>query len=163
LRFPAEDASGAAIVNLTLARPLDNQGTGAAYAPLYEQLGLAPTTVQSSAAGQLFAPGVFFLEPPPYVLLALLSPNGGSERAMFQPSRCDAPQPVLAKFIVTGSYARISEESTHVSLTTPQTIREVRVAWLNPDGTLVDWNGANHSYSLLFRVVEGKSHGIAVD
>jgi hypothetical protein len=109
------------------------------------------------------APNVYSLDPPPYVLLALLSPSIVSERSVFRPSRCDAPQPVLAKFIVTGGYARISEESTHVSLTSPLSVNKVTVAWLNPDGTLVDWNGANHSYSLLFRVIEAKVHGINAD
>lgn len=163
IQFPIEDTSGATILNTTLARPMSEIGRGAAYGPLFEQLGFAPTTVQSSAAGQLMAPNVYSLDPPPYVLLALLSPSIVSERSVFRPSRCDAPQPVLAKFIVTGGYARISEESTHVSLTSPLSVNKVTVAWLNPDGTLVDWNGANHSYSLLFRVIEGKVHGINAD
>jgi hypothetical protein len=163
IQFPIEDASGATILNTTLARPMSEIGRGSAYGPLFEQLGFAPTTVQSSAAGQLMAPNVYSLDPPPYVLLALLSPSIVSERSVFRPSRCDAPQPVLAKFIVTGGYARISEESTHVSLTSPLSVNKVTVAWLNPDGTLVDWNGANHSYSLLFRVIEAKVHGINAD
>jgi hypothetical protein len=163
VRFPGEDVSGASLLNSTLAKASAEIGTGAAYGPLFEQLGFAPTTVQTSTAGQFVAPGVMSLEPPPYVMLALLAPSIASERSVFRPSRCDAPQPVLAKFIVTGGYARISEESTHVSLTSPLTVSSVTVAWLNPDGTLVDWNGVNHSYSLLFRVVEGKVHGAAVD
>lgn len=163
VRFSAPDTTGAALLNPTLANPAAARGMSDAYGPLFEQLGFLPTTVQSSEAGQICAPGVFTLDPPPYVLLALLSPSIVSERAMFRPSRCDAPQPVLAKFIVTGGFARISEESTHVSLTSLLSLNRVQVAWLNPDGTLVDWNGANHSYSLLFRVVEGKVHGVAVD
>lgn len=157
-----QDVSGIAIYNATLPSPASYTGTAEAYGPVYEQLGLAPTTLQSSTAGVLLAPSVYTLDPPPYVLLALVSPTCVSERAVFRPAAGADPRPVLAKFIVSNGYARITEESTHVTTTSAVNIAKVTVAWLNPDGTYVDWNGANHSYSLLFRVFEGHVSGAGV-
>jgi hypothetical protein len=161
VRATEEDTTGAALYNATLPDAARNVGNGTAYGPVAEQLGFLPTTMTSSC-GVVIAPGVFSLDPPPYVLLALVSPTFVSERALFRPTRTTEVRAVLAKFIVSHGYARITEESTHVTTTSALNFGKITVAWLNPDGTLVDWNGANHSFSLLFRVFEGHVSGAGV-
>lgn len=158
-----EDVTGLALVNATLPLPLAAVGKVAAYGPAYEAMGFAPTVTQTADSGLLLAPYAYVLEPPPYIFMELDAPGAKSERATFRPTRSgDAAHAVLAKFIVSNGFARITEESTHVTLTSPTTLSAVTVTWRNPDGTLVDWNGVNHSYALLFRVAEGHAGGMAL-
>lgn len=162
LRAAPENVTGAALFNAALERPWTAVGSGAAFGPLAEVVGWPLTATPSSEAGVALAPFAYALDPPPYLLLALLAPRATSGRATFRPVGADTELPVLAKFLVSSGFARVTEESTHVSFTSPSAVREVTVAWYNPDGTLVDWGGVNHAFSLLFRVWEGHAGGAAV-
>lgn len=157
------DITGITMQNATLDNPAANKGMGVSYGPLYDQLGFQPTTVSSDTSGMVLAPAVYSLTPPAYILMELQEPAFVSERAVFRPDSTQDTRPVLAKFIVTDGFARITEESTHVTATSVTNITKVKVAWLNPDGTLVDWNGANHSYALMFRMYEGHVAGVGMD
>lgn len=162
-RASPQDGTGSRLRNATLAEPDKLVGAGESFGPAHDQLGFAPAPASAGASGVVLAPAAFSLEPPPYVLMALLSPTARSERAVFRAVYAADDRVILAKFIVSNGYARVTEESTHVTLTSTSAVAAVQVAWLNPDGTLVDWNGAPHSYSLLFRVQEGHAAGAGAD
>jgi hypothetical protein len=48
------------------------------------------------------------------------------------------------------NYQHISEEMLHVAFSGMKRISALFVEFLNPDGSLVDFNGRDHTYSLLF-------------
>jgi hypothetical protein len=118
------------------------------YGPCAEVLGLNPRAQLSLPAA---LPFVTHLGPPDYILMEIVSPsvadNLHSHVAVADSSR--SKRAIIAKFIITAGFARISEDKHALRLTGPQTIDEVRVRFLNPDLSLVDWHGHEHSWTLV--------------
>lgn len=133
------------------------------YGSAAEQLGLART----AASLPLTLPYTPHLAPPDYVLVEILEPTthdvlhthvGVDERRTTQSSH--ERRHILAKLIITNGYARISEDLNTMSLVGPVTLDSIRLRFLNPDLSLVDWHGHDHSFTIVFRKYAGHARQV---
>jgi hypothetical protein len=100
------------------------------------------------AASSFTGPFVYNLVGPDYILMRVLDncdANTSNEHSYLNNS-----WNILAKMYLRPNYQHISEEMLHVAFSGLKRITSLYVEFLNPDGTLVDFNGRDHSYSLLF-------------
>jgi hypothetical protein len=67
---------------------------------------------------------------------------------------------ILAKIYTNVAFRHISEEMLHCSFIGTKKVSNLRVQFLNPDGTFVDFAGREHSYSLLFTSEQGRASAI---
>jgi hypothetical protein len=122
------------------------------FGPCAEVLGLRARSQLSLPARLPFAA---HLGPPDYFLMEVVMPcvadNLHSHVGVSDPSR--SKRSIIAKFIVTNGFARISEDRHALRLTGPQDLEEIRVRFLNPDLSLVDWHGHEHSWTLLLDAI----------
>ena len=159
MRFSSVDYTGALI------------GSGREYGPAESLLGMGARLLPSSG-GALTLPMLFSLSPPSIVILELLNPSQKSvvhdyeappDRALpftplaRQPRRPDGTNRILAVLIITNGFARISEEMTHVNSLGPADVGRVHLRFLNPDMTVVDWQGKEHFLTLLTKQTMGRS------
>jgi hypothetical protein len=122
------------------------------FGPCAEVLGLRARSQLSLPARLPFAA---HLGPPDYFLMEVVMPcvadNLHSHVGVSDPSR--SKRSIIATFIVTIGFARISEDRPALRLTGPQDLEEIRVRFLNPDLSLVDWHGHEHSWTLLLDAI----------
>ena len=128
-----------------------------------EMLGFPAQTVPALSAlgqsGSLTALSSFYTAPlcynitgPSYILMRLVTNcrQSTANEVVFGMNR----KPILAKLYLRNGYLNISEQMLHVSLSGMRNIRDVKVRFENPDGSLVDFC-ADHTFSLLFTAEEG--------
>lgn len=124
---------------------------------LYDQIGLDLGAVYASAgSADLVLPCAFSLEAPSVIYLQILEPVAGSVRHTFLPINSPDQINILAKLIVTNGYARITEDATHVTLPTAQTVSRLHFRFLNPDGSLCDFQCRDNCLTILMRASEGE-------
>jgi len=100
------------------------------------------------AASSFTGPFLYNLLGPDYILMRVLNDcdaNTSNEHSYLQNS-----WNILAKMYLRPNYQHISEEMLHVAFSGMKRISSLFVEFLNPDGSLVDFNGRDHTYSLLF-------------
>lgn len=100
------------------------------------------------AASSFTGPFVYNLLGPDYILMRLLDDcdaNTSNEHSYLEKS-----WNILAKMYLRPNYQHISEEMLHVAFAGMKRVSSLFVEFLNPDGSLVDFNGRDHTYSLLF-------------
>ena len=100
------------------------------------------------AASSFTGPFVYNLIGPDYILMRVLDncdANTSNEHSYLNNS-----WNILAKMYLRVNYQHISEEMLHVAFSGMKRVTSLYVEFLNPDGTLVDFNGRDHTYSLLF-------------
>jgi hypothetical protein len=100
------------------------------------------------AASSFTGPFVYNLIGPDYILMRVL--NNCDANTSNEHSYLSNSWNILAKMYLRPNYQHISEEMLHVSFSGLKRITSLYVEFINPDGTLVDFNGRDHSYSLLF-------------
>lgn len=100
------------------------------------------------AASSFTGPFLYNLLGPDYILMRLLNDCDGntSNEHSYQQNSWN----ILAKMYLRVNYQHISEEMLHVAFAGMKRISSLYVEFLNPDGTLVDFNGRDHTYTLLF-------------
>lgn len=119
----------------------------------------APTGT-TGAATSYAAPFCWKLGPPDYVLMRLAGEceETTSNEHSYQGNRFM----ILAKLYTNPFFRHISEEMLHASFPSMRRITKLRVQFLNPDGSFVDWNGCHHTYSLLFTSEQGTARAVCM-
>lgn len=119
----------------------------------------APTGTTGSAISY-GAPYCWKLGPPDYVIMKIAGEceETTSNEHSYQGNRFS----ILAKFYTNPFFRHISEEMLHSSFSSLRRISKLRIQFLNPDGSFVDWNGCDHTYSLLFTSEEGTANAICM-
>ena len=96
------------------------------------------------------SPYCWCLDPPPYMLMVIHAvPTGGGIHTHVYGSPSES-RPIFAKLMITSPYMHISEEMLFFNFANYEKIGRVGVQFQNPDGTLVEFNGKPHTYTLLF-------------
>ncbi len=96
------------------------------------------------------SPYCWCLEPPPYILMVIHAvPTGGGIHTHVYGSPSES-RPIFAKLMITSPYMHISEEMLFFNFANYEKIGRVGVQFQNPDGSLVEFNGKPHTYTLLF-------------
>jgi hypothetical protein len=135
---------------------LANQGTG-----IYTQEPgdpSAPLNIPSLYT----APYAWDLLAPRYILMIIRAANPPSKRQTHVYKENSFP--ILAKFIMpdTSNFIRITEDMTNYVFTDFERLRTIRVQFLYGDGTPVNFNGHNHTFTLLFTTAQGESDAICL-
>ena len=140
------------------------------FGPAGELLGAR--NVVHKATSFFTLPSPFMLSPPSIVLVELVSPTDRSvvhdyDAAMDRPPSYtpgmalgrsnNGTSKILAVLIITNGFARITEEMTHVNSLGPADVGRVHLRFLNPDMTVVDWQGKEHFLTLLTKQTMGRS------
>jgi len=100
------------------------------------------------AASSFTGPFLYNLLGPDYILMRVL--NDCDSTTSNEHSYNEKSWSILAKMYLRPNYQHISEEMLHVAFSGMKRITSMYVEFINPDGTLVDFNGRDHTYSLLF-------------
>jgi hypothetical protein len=100
------------------------------------------------AADAYTSPFTWNLLPPDYIMIVLRS-NCLSQDTHTHSFRKES-FPIFAKLHVTSPYVNISEELHFTTFATQSRFNSMIIEFMNPDGTLVQFNGRPHSYTLLF-------------
>jgi hypothetical protein len=115
----------------------------------------SPSIIASSAVN---------LNPPEYLFMVVDYPSTHNHGFTFQPlenvvedfvetnpRHADQhSQLVLAKFLVSKTgYSRITDESLGLQFSSPLTLETMKIRLVNPDGTLADFRGRDHSFTLI--------------
>jgi hypothetical protein len=100
------------------------------------------------AASSFTGPFLYNLLGPDYILMRIL--NDCDSNTSNEHSYLENSWNILAKMYLRPNYQHISEEMLHVAFAGMKRISSLYVEFLNPDGSLVDFNGRDHTYSLLF-------------
>lgn len=100
------------------------------------------------AASSFTGPFLYNLLGPDYILMRVL--NDCDANTSNEHSYQENSWNILAKMYLRPNYQHISEEMLHVAFPGMKRINSLYVEFLNPDGSLVDFNGRDHTYSLLF-------------
>jgi hypothetical protein len=100
------------------------------------------------AASSFTGPFLYNLLGPDYILMRIL--NDCDANTSNEHSYQENSWNILAKMYLRPNYQHISEEMLHVAFAGMKRISALYVEFLNPDGSLVDFNGRDHTYTLLF-------------
>jgi hypothetical protein len=101
------------------------------------------------------SPYCYNLLPPDYIIMVLCNPTGSKDAQTHTFGQ--TTRPFFAKLYITSPFLQISEQMVHSTFAGFQRINSVTVEFQNPDGTLVEFNGRPHSFSLLFTLYENSS------
>lgn len=96
------------------------------------------------------SPFTWNLLPPDYIMIVLKS-NCLTQDTHTHSFRRES-FPIFAKLLVTSPYINISEELHFTTFAVHAKFNSILIEFVNPDGTLVQFNGRPHSYTLLFTV-----------
>jgi hypothetical protein len=100
------------------------------------------------AASSFTGPFLYNLLGPDYILMRVL--NDCDANTSNEHSYQEKSWNILAKMYLRPNYQHISEEMLHVAFAGMKRISSLYVEFINPDGSLVDFNGRDHTYTLLF-------------
>ena len=106
-------------------------------------------------ASSYTSPYCYNLSPPDYIIMVLCNPTGSKDAQTHTFGR--STRPFFAKLYITSPFVQISEQMLHSTFAGFQRVNSVSVEFQNPDGTLVEFNGRPHSYTLLFTLYENAS------
>lgn len=102
------------------------------------------------SADMYVSPFTWNLLPPDYIMIVIKS-NCLTQDTHTHSFRRES-FPIFAKLLVTSPYVNISEELHFTTFAGHARFNSMKIEFVNPDGTLVQFNGRPHSYTLLFTV-----------
>jgi hypothetical protein len=134
----------------------NNKGTG-----IYTQEPPAPFAPNNIPSAYV-APYSWDLLPPRYILMIIRAANPPSKRQTHVYKEDSFP--ILAKFIMPDAtnFIRVTEDMTNYVFTDFERLKTIRVTFLYGDGTPVDFNGHEHTFTLLFTTAQGESDAICL-
>jgi hypothetical protein len=100
------------------------------------------------SASSFTGPFLYNLLGPDYILMRVL--NDCDANTSNEHSYQENSWNILAKMYLRPNSQHISEEMLHVAFAGMKRISSLYVEFLNPNGSLVDFNGRDHTYSILF-------------
>jgi hypothetical protein len=115
----------------------------------------SPATGSVPVASSYTSPYCYNLLAPDYIIMLLCNPTGSKDAQTHKFGT--TTRPFFAKLYLTAPYLQISEQMLHSTFAGFQRVNSVSVEFQNPDGTLVEFNGRPHSFSLLFTLYENTS------
>lgn len=104
------------------------------------------------------SPFCWNLSPPDYIIMVLKEPCGS--RDLHTHSFRNDTRSIFAKLYITAPYLQISEQMLFSTFSQYQRINKISVEFQNPDGTLVEFNGRSHTFSLLFTLYEATAEAL---
>jgi len=134
-----------------------NKGTG-----IYSQYPGAAEGAQFNIPSTYTAPYTMDLLAPRYILMIIRAANPPSKRQTHVWK--DTSFPILAKFIFNDgqNYVRITEDMTNYVFTDFERLTTLRVSFVYGDGTPVDFNGHDHTFTLLFTTAQGEADALCL-
>ena len=102
------------------------------------------------------SPGTWNLGAPDYMLIILKS-ICASEDIHTHVYRGNS-YPILAKMLVDSPFVNVSEELHFTTFSGYAKMNSLEIEFRNPDGTLVQFNGRPHNFTLLFTLKEDPAH-----
>lgn len=134
-----------------------NKGTG-----IYSQYPGAAEGAEFNIPSTYTAPYTMDLLAPRYILMIIRAANPPSKRQTHVWKETSFP--ILAKFIFNDAqnYVRITEDMTNYVFTDFERLTTLRVSFVYGDGTPVDFNGHDHTFTLLFTTAQGESDALCL-
>ena len=114
-----------------------------------------PASLSIPVSNSYTAPGTWNLLPPDYMNIVLRSNCFSND--IHTHSFRGASYPIFAKMLISFPYVNISEEMLFTAFSGHGRVRTIGIEFQNPDGSLVEFNGRPHTYSLLFTLEEDKA------
>ena len=139
----------------SVAWPPSNQtiidgGSGFADLSIHPQYD--PSIMGIPVAGAYTSPGAWNLGAPDYMLVVLKT-NCTSQDIHTHTFRGDS-YPIFAKLLIDAPFVNVSEELHFTTFSGHAKFNSLDIEFRNPDGTLAQFNGRPHNYTLLFTVSE---------
>ena len=154
--FPQADLTGVDIDDGSLST--EPRGSTRVFGSLFTQLGFKQV-VYSVPSGALVAPHVHSLDPPDTIYIGITYPNS-SNFATFTPTHNNGNTvPILATLYVGNGFVRISKEFQTLLFSSFPKIDRLGIVFLDEDGRLVDFHGANNRCTLILRCRGGNVSG----
>ena len=100
------------------------------------------------------APFTWNLLPPDYIIIVLRISEG--EQDVHTHSYRGTSIPIFAKLLLTYPYVNITDEMLFTNFAGHARFKSMVIEFQNPDGTLVNFNGRSHTFTLLFTVDEDR-------
>lgn len=114
-----------------------------------------PATLSIPVSNSYTAPFSWNLLPPDYMLIVLKVTCAAND--IHTHSYRGTSFPIFAKMMITFPFISVSEEMLFTKFAGHARIRDLIIEFQNPDGSLVDFNGRPHTFTLLFTVNEDKA------
>lgn len=110
-----------------------------------------PSILGVPIASSYTSPNTWNLKPPDYILVALRVQCAAQDihSHSYRNSSCF----IFAKLLITSPYNTVSEQIHFTTLASLGRLKTFIIEFQNADGSLVDFNGRPHNYTLLFSVV----------
>jgi hypothetical protein len=118
--------------------------------PNYDQ-----TTLSIPVAGSYTSPFTWNVLPPDYVVIVLRASYSAQDNHTH--SYRGTSFPIFAKLLITFPYINVSEEMSFTTFAGHERFNNMTIEFQNPDGTLVNFNGRPHTFTLLFTVEEDRA------
>lgn len=110
------------------------------------------TTLSIPVGSSYTSPSAWNLLPPDYMVIVLNVTCAASD--IHTHSFRGTSFPIFAKMLINFPFTSISEEMLFTTFPGHARIRQLGIEFQNPDGTLVQFNGRPHTYTLLFTLEE---------
>lgn len=111
-----------------------------------------PTTLGVPVSSSYTSPFAWNLDAPDYILISIHVQQATFD--LHSHSYRGQTTPIFAKLLVNNPYVNISEELHFTTFAGNGRFNQLSICFLNPDGTLVNFNGQSHSFTLLFTLHE---------
>ena len=110
------------------------------------------STLSVPVSGSYTSPFSWNLLPPDYMVIVLRVTCASND--IHTHSYRGNTFPIFAKLLITFPYINVSEEMLFTTFAAHARIKSMGIEFQNPDGTLVEFNGRPHTFTLLFTVEE---------
>ena len=114
-----------------------------------------PATLSIPVATTYTSPFAWNLRPSDYIVVVIKGSCFAQDRQSH--SYRGTSFPIFAKLLVNRAYVNVSEEMHFTTVASLARLKNFTIEFQNPDGSLVDFNGAPHNYTLLFSVQENRA------
>jgi hypothetical protein len=111
-----------------------------------------PSTLSIPVSSSYTSPFSWNLNPPDYMVIVLKVTCAASD--IHTHSYRGTSFPIFAKLLVNFPFTSISEEMLFTTFAGHTRLRHLGIEFQNPDGTLVQFNGRPHTFTLLFTLEE---------
>ncbi len=126
--------------------------TTTALAVISDFPGYNASTLNLPTSSSYTSPLVWNLKPPDYILVVIKVRCAAQD--IHSHSYRGTSFPIFAKLLITSPYINVSEEMHFTTLASLGRFNSFVIEFQNPDGTLVNFNGRPHNYTLLFSLME---------
>ena len=114
-----------------------------------------PATLSIPVAASYTSPYSWNLLPPDYIVIVLRASYAAQD--IHTHSYRGTSFPIFAKLLLTFPYINVSEEMAFTTFAGHERFNSMAIEFQNPDGTLVNFNGRPHTFTLLFTVDEDRA------